>query len=65
MPADIRGLVDKALQTRGTDLPTFVATRRDDGKTIKQITDDLNLVTGIPVTWRTLYRWIDGLREAS
>lgn len=63
MAADIRGLVDKALNSRDTDLATFVEKGQVDGKSIKQITEDLNLVTGIPITWRTLYRWIEKMEE--
>ena len=62
MAPDIRSLVDKALESRGLDLLSFVADRRDQGRSVKEITEELNLVTGIPITWRTLYRWLEAER---
>lgn len=61
MAPNIRGLIDKALATRGTDLETFVTVRKAEGKSVTDIADDLNLVTGIPITSRTLYRWLEDI----
>lgn len=65
MAADIRSLIDKELASRDTDFETFVAKGRAAGKSVMEITDDLCLVTGIPVTWRTVYRWLEKKAEAS
>lgn len=61
MAPNMRALIDKALASRDTDLETFVATRKAEGKSVTEIADDLNLVTGIPITSRTLYRWLEGV----
>lgn len=54
--------VDEALDQRGTDLETFVAAGRAQGKSIREIAEDLRDVTGTPLSYRTLYRWLDGLK---
>jgi hypothetical protein len=53
----LRLLVDKQLETRDTTLPEFIETGRAEGKSIRKLAADLAYVTGIPVSWRTLYRW--------
>lgn len=64
MGADIRSLVEKELEDQGTDLESFIAARRSE-KSVREITAELNEATGIPITWRTLYRWIDAEEKAS
>ena len=53
----LRLLVDKELDSRDITLHQFIKTGRDNGKNLKAITNDLAYVTGIPVSWRTIYRW--------
>lgn len=57
--------VDEALDARGTDLATFVESGRKQGKSIREIAQDLQDTTGVPLTYRTLYRWIDREEVAS
>ncbi|KKL23468.1 hypothetical protein LCGC14_2425130 [marine sediment metagenome] len=57
MNSTLRFLVDEALENRDTTLQEFVETGRDNGKNLKTITNDLAYATGIPVSWRTIYRW--------
>lgn len=60
-----RQQVDEALETLGTDLATFIHGGQQQGKSIEQLAHDLQQVTGVPFTVRTLYRWVDKLEEAS
>ena len=53
----LRTLVDKALENRNTTLNQFIDEGKAEGKSIRTLTNDLAYVTGIPVSWRTLYRW--------
>jgi hypothetical protein len=64
-PSTLRVLVDEALASQGTTLADFIAEGQDNGKAIRSIASDLNLATGIPIAWRTLYRWADSLEAAS
>lgn len=57
--------VDEALADRGTDLATFVESGRRQGKNVREIAEDLQDTTGVPLTYRTLYRWIDQLEEVA
>jgi hypothetical protein len=58
-------LVEEALADRGTTLPDFVARHQADGKNVREMADELRFVTGVPLHWRTLYRWLPDLEEAS
>ena len=53
----LRTLVDKALENRDTTFAEFVETGRAEGKSIRILADDLAYITGIPISWRTVYRW--------
>jgi hypothetical protein len=57
--------VDEALEARETDLATFVETGKRQGKNIEEIAADLQSLTGVPFTSRTLYRWVEDLKVAS
>jgi hypothetical protein len=57
--------VDEALADRGTNLATFVEAGRSQGKSIREIAADLENVTGVPLTSRTLYRWVDRLEVSA
>lgn len=54
-----RFLVDQALNSKGTTLADFVDGGRKQGKTLEEIHGDLVSVTGVPLTLRTLYRWME------
>jgi hypothetical protein len=56
-----RQQVDQALAARGTDLPTYLDLGRRRGQSIEDIAAELRIVTGVPFTSRTLYRWADKL----
>ena len=58
-----RHLVEEALADRDTNLVDFVRRGRTEGKNVRQLADDIRFVTGVPLHWRTLYRWIE--KEAS
>lgn len=60
-----RQQVEQALESRGTDLATFIDAGRRQGKTMHEIANDLHAVTGVPFTSRTLYRWAEKLEVAS
>lgn len=60
-----RTLVDEALAGHDTNLADFVATRRTEGKSVEEIWMDLRQLTGIQVSSRTLYRWIDDLEAVA
>ena len=57
MDSTLRFLVDEALEARLTTFEEFIETGRNNGNNLKVITEDLAFVTGIPVSWRTIYRW--------
>jgi len=50
--------VEEALDRRGTDLSTFIEAGKKQGKSVNEIAGDLQSVTGVPLTSRTLYRWM-------
>lgn len=56
-----RTLVDEALAGQDTTLAEFVSARQDEGKSVEEIWMDLRQATGIQLSSRTLYRWIDAL----
>lgn len=60
-----RTLVDEALAEHNTTLGEFVATRRDEGKSVEEIWMDLRQLTQVQVSSRTLYRWIDDLEAVA
>ncbi len=55
----LRFLVDKELETRDTTLSQFIEDGRAEGKSVCTLTEDLAYLTGIPISWRTLYRWVE------
>ncbi len=57
MTSTLRVLIDEALENRDTTLNQFIETGRSQGKSIRTLTNDLAYVTGIPVSYRTIYRW--------
>lgn len=61
----LRTLVEDALADRNTTLADFIAKGRDEGKVMRTLAVDLSFVTGIPVNWRTLYRWAGQEEKAS
>ena len=60
-----RQQVDQALAGRGTDLVTFVEAGRRQGKSLEEIAKDLQDMTRVPFTVRTLYRWVDSFEKVS
>lgn len=56
-----RTLVDENLARRGTDLGAYVEAGRAEGKSIEEIWLELRVLTGVPFTSRTLYRWLDSI----
>lgn len=60
-----RQQVDEALQRRDTNLAKFVDAGREQGKSIREIAADLENVTGVPLTSRTLYRWVEKLEVSA
>lgn len=58
-------LVEKGLADRGTTLPDFIARHQADGKNVREMADEIRFVTGVPLHWRTLYRWLEDERKAS
>lgn len=60
-----RQQVEAALESRGTNLPTFVEAGRNQGKTIEEVWMDLRTLTGVPFSVRTFYRWVDSLEKVS
>lgn len=56
-----RTLVDENLAKRGTDLAAYIKAGRAEGKSIEDIWLELRVITGVPFTSRTLYRWMDNL----
>ena len=57
--------VDEALEERGTDLATFIESGRKQGKSVREIAQDLRQMTGVPLSVRTLYRWISDLEAVA
>ena len=62
MTSTLRTLVDKELEARDTTLQRFIETGQAEGKSIRTLTEDLAYLTGIPISWRTLYRWVDAIK---
>lgn len=60
-----RQQVDQALAARGTDLATFIEAGKRQGKSIEEIAKDLQDITRVPFTVRTLYRWNDALERVT
>jgi hypothetical protein len=60
-----RQQVDQALANRGTSLPTYIEAGRAQGKSIEEIAKDLQDITRVPFTVRTLYRWVNKLEKAN
>jgi transposase len=60
-----RQQIDEALAQRNTDLERFVEAGRNQGKNIREIAGDLEATTGVPVTYRTLYRWLEKLEATA
>ena len=65
MASTLRTLIDDALENRDTTLNQFIETGRAEGKSIRTLTNDLAFVTGIPISWRTLYRWVGQLEVSA
>ena len=59
MASLLRTLVDEALEKRGTTLTQFVEERLAVGVAIDALTEQLNYVTGVQITSRTLRRWTE------
>lgn len=62
-----RQAVDEALARRNTNFAAFVEGGRSQGKTIEEIWIDLRSVTGVLISVRTMYRWVEAIeaKEAS
>lgn len=64
-PSTLRVLVDTALANQNTTLETFLEVGQANGKSIRTLADELNGVTGIPIAWRTLYRWAESIDKVA
>lgn len=65
MASTLRTLIDEALENRDTTLNRFIEHGQAEGKSIRTLTEDLAYLTGIPISWRTLYRWVERLEVSA
>jgi hypothetical protein len=61
----LRTLVDRELNARNTTFADFIGEARSRGQSISQAAADLANVTGIPLSRRTVYYWVEDLEVAS
>lgn len=57
--------VDEALAGKGTTFAEWVAGQREDGSSLETIWLGLRALTGVDVSQRTFYRWLDRQEQAS
>lgn len=55
----LRTAVEAQLARIGSDLRSFLQAGVDRGKSPTSLAEDLQRVTGIEVSYRSVYRWID------
>jgi hypothetical protein len=61
----LRTLVDRELEARNTTFAEFIRAARERGQSINRAAAELRQITGIPLSRRTIYYWVDELEKAS
>lgn len=56
----LRTLVERELAARNTTFEDYMADAAADGKSINQAAAALVQLTGIPISRRTVYYWMEG-----
>jgi len=57
----LRTLVERELAARNTTFEAYIEAARTEGKSINQAAASLVQLTGIPISRRTVYYWVENL----
>jgi hypothetical protein len=61
----LRILVEQELRRRDTTFVEFLHSSLDSGHTINTAAAELARLTGIPLSTRTVYRWVEDLKVSA
>lgn len=61
----LKALIDRELEKYETTFNEFIESGGDSGKSIRQLATELENLTGIEVSWRTIYRWLNTEKRAA
>lgn len=61
----LRTLVDRELEARNTTFAAFIDAARGKGQSINKAANELRQITGIPLSRRTVYYWVEDLEKVS
>lgn len=61
----MRDAVDAQLRRIGSDIESFLKSGIEQGRSPRTLVTDLEDLTAIKVSYRSVYRWIEDLKVAS
>lgn len=58
-PSSLAAAVDASLASKGTTLQEWLAKHAIDGKPLRELSYEIRVETGIPISHETIRRWVD------